>query len=344
MTFGWVPAQVVLTTVRVSLAFDVNMAHTGMNIQHRLIAEHHLDVPWRPCDIEQREGRIVRYGNSFREVYIFRWVTEGSFDGYVWNLLCVKANFINSIMRARGTARSAFDVDNVILSYEECKALATGNPLIMEKAGVDAEIMKLSLQEQQHLASRRTCRAEAASAEGYARNLGEWLERARADSAAMQPTSGDRFAMTIQDKTHAERATAAEALVESVKSLGPFNTMLQLGRFAGLDLIMSRQGAVVTISLAGRNSYDFGLKETSIGTLASLEHGIRHLADRIADRERDREQAIARAGQLRSESVKPFPYTARLAELTARQADLNAILQTDAEEAKVAANVECDAA
>ena len=317
---------------------------TGMNIQHRLIAEHHLDVPWRPCDIEQREGRIVRYGNFFREVYIFRWVTEGSFDGYVWNLLCVKANFINSIMRARGTARSAFDVDSVILSYEECKALATGNPLIMEKAGVDAELMKLSLQEQQHLASRRTCRAEAASAEGFAQNLGEWLERARTDSAAMQPTSGDRFAMTIQDKTYAERAMAAEALVEAVKSLGPFNTMLQLGRFAGLDLLMSRQGAVVTISLAGRNSYDFGLKETSIGTLASLEHGIRHLADRIADRERDREQAIARAGQLRSESVKPFPYVARLAELTARQAELNAILQTDAEEAKVAANVECDAA
>jgi hypothetical protein len=120
--------------------------------------------------------------------------------------------------------------------------------------------------------------------------------------------------------------------------------MLQLGRFAGLDLLMSRQGAVVTISLAGRNSYDFGLKETPIGTLASLEHGIRHLADRIADRERDREQAIARAGQLRSESVKPFPYVARLAELAARQAELNAILQTDAEEAKVAANVECDAA
>jgi hypothetical protein len=200
------------------------------------------------------------------------------------------------------------------------------------------------LQEQQHLASRRSCRAEAASAEGYARNLGEWLERARADSAAMQPTSGDRFAMTIQDKTYAERATAAEALVQAVKSLGPFNTMLQLGRFAGLDLLMSRQGAVVTISLAGRNSYDFSLKETSIGTLASLEHGIRHLAERIADRERDREQAIARAGQLRSESVKSFPYVARLAELTARQAELNAILQTDAEEAKVAANVECDAA
>jgi hypothetical protein len=203
-------------TIRVLIA-STEKAGTGMNVQNRLIAEHHLDVPWRPCDIEQREGRIIRFGNMFSNVFIYRYVTSLSFDAYVWSILVVKAHFIHSIMRAKGGARTAFDVDNVILSYEETKALASGNPMIIEKAGVDADVMKLSLQQQQHAASRLTCRTEMGGAELLAKRKGQWLANAAADRANQIPTAADQFKITLGEVTYTERPKAAAALAGALR-------------------------------------------------------------------------------------------------------------------------------
>jgi hypothetical protein len=129
--------------VRVLLGSTAKMG-IGTNVQTRLCALHHLDAPWRPCDVEQREGRILRQGNECEDVEIFRYVTEGSFDSYMWQTLETKARFIAQVMKGDKGIRSLEDVELAALSYAEVKALASGNPLVIEKAGVDAEVARLS--------------------------------------------------------------------------------------------------------------------------------------------------------------------------------------------------------
>jgi hypothetical protein len=126
------------------------MMGTGTNVQERLIALHHIDAPWRPADIEQREGRILRQGNKNPEVKIFRYVTEGSFDAYMWGVLETKAKFIGQIMTKESHVRRIEDLDAPALTYAEVKAIASGNPLVMEKAQVDAEVMRLNRLRSQH--------------------------------------------------------------------------------------------------------------------------------------------------------------------------------------------------
>ena len=154
--------------IRVLLGSTLKMG-VGTNIQTRLAALHHLDAPWRPADVEQREGRIIRQGNLNEEVRIIRYVTEASFDAYIWQTLETKARFIAQVMRGDTGMRSAEDVELAALSYAEVKALASGNPLVMEKAGIDAEVAKLSLLKSQWDNQRWSNQRESATLPGQNR-------------------------------------------------------------------------------------------------------------------------------------------------------------------------------
>ncbi|KKK81591.1 hypothetical protein LCGC14_2811910, partial [marine sediment metagenome] len=148
-------------SVRILLGSTEKLA-TGVNVQDRLVAIHHIDAPWRPSDIEQRDGRGLRQGNMNETIEIIRYVTEGSFDGYIWQLLEIKARFIHQVMRAKAGVRSIEDVDQRALTYAEIKAIATGNPLVMEKAQVDADVLRLTSLERSHVDRQFRTRQELA--------------------------------------------------------------------------------------------------------------------------------------------------------------------------------------
>jgi hypothetical protein len=166
--------------IRILLGSTLKMG-VGTNIQTRLAALHHLDAPWRPADVEQREGRIIRQGNLNEEVRIIRYVTEASFDAYIWQTLETKARFIAQVMRGDTGMRSAEDVELAALSYAEVKALASGNPLVMEKAGIDAEVAKLWLLKSQWDNQRWANQRESATLPSRIEKIRERIESIEAD-------------------------------------------------------------------------------------------------------------------------------------------------------------------
>jgi N12 class adenine-specific DNA methylase len=184
----------------------------GTNVQDRAIALHHLDAPWRPADVAQREGRIVRQGNLNPEVEIYRWVTEGSFDGYMWQTLERKARFISQVIRGRLDAREIGDVGDTALSYSEVKALATGNPLLMDKADADAALARLQRAERAHARNQNALthaitrhQQDITRLTGLTRDLDAAIGR-------RQDTRGDKFAMTVDGRAHGKRAVAGQHL------------------------------------------------------------------------------------------------------------------------------------
>lgn len=184
----------------------------GTNVQARLVALHHLDAPWRPADIAQRDGRGIRQGNQHSEVGVHRYVTEGSFDVYMWQLLELKAAFIWQVMSGQVTERSVEDVGDVALDYAQVKALATGNPLIMEKAGVDNDVAKLSRAKKQHARDQSTLRHLLASNELRVQTLEERVTDTHAAIERRQDTTGERFSMVVAGETFTGRSEAGTAL------------------------------------------------------------------------------------------------------------------------------------
>ena len=171
----------------------------GTNVQTRAVALHHLDCPWRPADIEQRDGRIVRQGNQNEEVSVLRYVTEGSFDIYMWQTLERKAAFINQVSRGKAPDREVDDIGDQALSYAEVKALATGDPLILEKATVDAEVARLNRLQRAHQGDQHRLRRTLESAERRIPSLGEGVRRLESAIGRRVDTRGDRFRMSVGD-------------------------------------------------------------------------------------------------------------------------------------------------
>ena len=208
----------------------------GTNVQKRLVALHHLDAPWRPADIEQREGRIIRQGNQNEYVKIFRYVTEGSFDAYMWQTLETKCRSIAQVMNGDATVRRAEDVDAAALTYAEVKAIASGNPLVIEKAQVDAEVMRLTRLKKQHAESLYQMRYRIKS-------LGESVQMAERDIAniredlrARTSTRGDNFSMVVKQETFTDRAKAGRALVFIAAALKPFQSTKAIGNAGGFPI------------------------------------------------------------------------------------------------------------
>ncbi len=188
----------------------------GTNVQDRLIAMHHLDAPWRPSDIEQRDGRILRQGNMNDQVEIIRYVTEGSFDGYIWQLLEVKARFIDQVMRAEAGVRSVEDVDQRALTFAEIKAIATGSPLVMEKAQVDADVQRLSSLERSHVDRQFRTRQDLVVIPERRHALETQVAHSEADAEKLLDRSGKNFSITLKGQTYTDRKTAGDALLKLV--------------------------------------------------------------------------------------------------------------------------------
>ena len=251
----------------------------GTNVQERLIALHHLDVPWRPSDIEQQEGRILRQGNTNPRV------TEGTFDAYSWQLIENKQKFIGQIMTSKTPVRSCEDIDDVALTYAEVKALATGNPYIKEKMDLDIQVAKLKLLKANHTSTMY--RLEDDIARNYPRQIAALTERIEGyekdleEVKAKQPADKDDFKMIVAGKTYTDKKEAGTALIAIIKEIKAVNAEITVGEYLGMKLSASYLPfeRVFHLTIKGHMSYTVDVGSDPVGnitrinnTLGSIEH------------------------------------------------------------------------
>ena len=313
--------------VRVLLGSTGKMG-VGTNVQTRLVALHHLDAPWRPADIEQREGRIERQGNLNAEVTLYRYVTEGSFDTYLWQTLETKAKFIAQVMHGDTGLRSAEEVELAALSYAEVKALASGNPMVLEKAGVDAELAKLSVLKSQWDQQQWANRKEIASLPGKITWKEERIEAYGADIASRVDTSGTRFSIEIEGVAYTDRELACKALNKAIRGMR-LREVRPLGRFGGFALSVhcgDRRADGKELVLTGQIEHRAfaatagdRLIEQLEFTLSGLEQARERMRKHLAE---DKQRLV----DLRVEIGKSFTQTERLEWLRTRQREIEQAL------------------
>lgn len=312
----------------------------GTNVQDRLVASHHMDAPWRPRDIEQRDGRIVRQGNQNDEVQLYRYVTEGSFDGYMWQTLETKAKFIDQIMKAEVGVRRIEDVDARHLTFAEVKAIATGDKTVLEKATVDAEVAKLSrLQRAWKDSQFSTSRELALAPERIAAVEGR-IEKITQDAATLQDVKGDKFAITIGTRQYTERAEAAPVLMNriataqvSAKEYGD----VHIGEYAGFPLMVEVHrpgGEPPRVFIRGGEDYstEIPLATSPAGALQATEYLTKRIGLDLEGAKAQLAELEKRQSQLSKKTNEPFEHAARLAELVARQEAINKKLQLNESE------------
>ena len=313
--------------IRVLLGSTGKMG-VGTNVQTRLVALHHLDAPWRPADIEQREGRIERQGNLNAEVTLYRYVTEGSFDTYLWQTLETKAKFIAQVMHGDTGLRSAEEVELAALSYAEVKALASGNPMVLEKAGVDAELAKLAVLKSKWDQQQWANRQEIASLPGKITWKEEQIEAYGVDIASRVDISGERFSIEIEGSVYTDRDLAGKALSKAIRGMR-LREIRPLGRFGGFALSVrsgERRADGKELVLTGRIEHrafagaagDRLLEELE-RTLYGLEQARERMRARLAE---DKQRLI----DLRVEIGKSFAQTERLEWLRTRQSEIEQAL------------------
>jgi N12 class adenine-specific DNA methylase len=297
---------------------------SGTNVQERLVALHHLDAPWRPADVEQREGRILRQGNKNSTVQIYRYVTEGSFDAYMWQTLETKAKFITQVMSGDMTVRRIEDLDSTALTYAEVKAIASGNPLVIEKAQVDAELMKLTRLRSAHAEEQYRIRANLRHSHEEAQRFTERLANLHQDLAVRQDTSGDKFRIELDEQTLDNRGIAGELLLRRAgKIKNSFGANARVGKFAGFDLSLhATYNNEVELLLHGKNSYSARVTDTALGTIRSLESIVQGFDDRAAGLERDIRDSQKRARELEAKVGAPFEHEKRYHHLAQRQSQI----------------------
>ena len=307
----------------------------GTNVQDRLIALHHLDVPWRPSDIEQQEGRILRQGNMNDKVKIFRYVTEGTFDSYSWQLIENKQKFIGQIMTSKSPVRSCEDIDEAALSYAEVKALATGNPYIKEKMDLDIQVSKLKLLKANHTSQRY--RLEDNIAKHYPMQitaLKERLEGYRADIqtyAAHKPVDKDAFSMKIGNRTYTDKKEAGAALIDMCRSAKQPNMAVTIGEYQGFKMSVSFDSffSKFTVSLKGSLSHEVEIGADPLGNLQRLSNALEGMTGKMADVEQKLSNVEHQLETAKVEVTKPFAQEQELSEKLERLAELNALLNMD---------------
>ena len=333
-------AKVRAGQVRVLLGSTQRMG-AGTNCQQKLVALHHLDCPWRPSDLQQREGRIIRQGNENPEVDIYSYVTEGTFDAYLYQLVESKQKFISQIMTSKSPVRSAEDVDEQALSYAEIKALASGNPLIKEKMDLDIAVTKLKLLKSSHLSQRYAL--EDAISKTFPKSLAETQERLAgygADIAAVKahtaPNEDGFSPMTLAGKVYTEKkAAGAELLVMCQNMLTPEAT--QVGSYRGLTLELSFDSfsQEYRLTMIGQLRHTVTLGTDVFGNLQRMDNALEGLPIK---EQTCREQLSNLQTQLetaKAEVQKPFPREAELNTKTARLEELNTLLNLDHKEPEI---------
>ncbi|HWC61233.1 MAG TPA: DEAD/DEAH box helicase, partial [Verrucomicrobiae bacterium] len=297
---------------------------SGTNVQERLIALHHFDAPWRPADVEQREGRILRQGNKNEMVSIYRYVTEGSFDAYMWQTLETKAKFIAQVMSGDMTIRRLEDLDSAALTYAEVKAIASGNPLVIEKAQVDAELIRLTRLRSAHAEEQYRIRTNLRRSHEDAEAFTGRLTNLRQDIAGRQDTSGDQFSIELDGQVLDNRGIAGELIVRRAEKIkNRFGDDVRIGRFAGFDLFLRPTfNNNVEMILRGKNSYAARVTDTAQGTIRSLEANVQGFEERASKLEYDIADSSKRAKELESKVGAHFEREERYQQLTRRQSEI----------------------
>ena len=319
--------------VRVLLGSTAKMG-AGTNVQSRLVAVHHLDVGWKPSDMTQRNGRIIRQGNMNKKVKVFNYVTEGTFDSYLFQTLENKQRFISQIMTSKSPVRSCEDVDEQALSYAEIKALCAGNPLIKEKMDLDVQVAKLKVLKADHqsqkfrLQDKLLTKFPADIQETNAHIAGL---KADAQLAAAHPQGKEEFCgMTIRGVTYDEKKTAGERLVLACSEL-PNAEEKVIGSYRGFELSLRFDTFRTEYQalLKGQRKYTVPLGTDPLGNIIRLDNSLNNFPERITAAENELDTLHQQQAAAQIEVEKPFPQEEELAEKSARLAELNAQLDVD---------------
>jgi N12 class adenine-specific DNA methylase len=314
---------------------------SGTNVQERLIALHHLDAPWRPADVEQREGRILRQGNKNETVSIYRYVTEGSFDAYMWQTLETKAKFIAQVMSGDMTIRRLEDLDSAALTYAEVKAIASGNPLVIEKAQVDAELIRLTRLRSAHAEEQYRIRTGLRRSREDAETFTTRLANLRQDITSRHDTSGDKFTIELAGQTLDNRGIAGELILRRAEKLKDrLGDDVRIGRFAGFDLFLRASFNTVEVLVRGKNSYDARVTDTAVGTIRSLEATVQGFEERAGRLETDIADSHKRAKELEGKVGAPFEHEERFQNLTRRKDEIEEKLDLTKNQAPSQASAE----
>ena len=327
--------------IRVLLGSTQKMG-AGTNVQQKLIALHHLDCPWRPADLQQREGRIVRQGNENPEVEIYSYVTENTFDAYLYQLVESKQKFIGQIMTSKSPVRSAEDVDEQALSYAEIKALATGNPHIKEKMDLDIDVSRLKLLKANHLSQRYALEDQLIKElPQKLRSLEERIRGYEADSVRLtentQPNADGFSPMVIQGKHYAEKKDAGAALLAACKAMTSPEAV-PLGQYRGfaMELSFDSFSREFKVAFIGELRHTVALGTDIFGNIQRLDNALEAFPDRLAACVEQLENTKTQMENAKIEVQKPFPQEAELAEKMKRLDELNILLNMDKRDNEIA--------
>lgn len=331
-------ARVRTGKVRVLLGSTQKMG-AGTNVQTKLIALHHLDVPWRPSDIEQREGRILRQGNENKRVQIFRYATEGSFDAYSWQLIENKQRYISQIMTSKTPARSCEALDEATLTYAEVKALCAGNPLIKEKMDLDNEVARLSTLRSAHNA--QIYELQDLVSIGYPaaiRRIGQELDALRQDAALFQSSlrkddkGNEMFSAVIQGVTYTKRADADAALLDACKAAAAGAGEKKIGRYCGFDICVGYDPKIIGFAgyLQGEQRYRIELKPKQ--NFSSFRAVLENISAQIPVKIAAREEIEKNIESAKEAAKQPFAYEEEFQTKLARLNELNILLDQEKQE------------
>lgn len=316
--------------VRILIGSTFKMG-AGTNVQDRLVALHDLDAPWRPGDLEQRHGRGIRQGNQNGQVDIYRYITESTFDSYMWQLLENKQRFISQIMTSRTPVRSAEDIDETTLSYAEVKALATGNPLIKEKIDIETELTRLKLFKADYLNTRY--RLEDALRIGYPRKINDCRETIAGLEQDMQivsshtPAKGTFYSMILNSTPYFEREEAGKALLSACKHASIHPTLIGEYRGFPMELRFDEFTKDLHVSLKGAQLHTVTLGADAGGNISRLDNALSALPGRLSHAQETLDTIQVQMANAKAELQKPFAFAAAMTEKEARLEELKVILQ-----------------
>ena len=317
----------------------------GTNVQDLLIAEHHLDVPWRPSDIEQRKGRIIRQGNQNKKVKIFRYVTENTFDSYSWQTIENKQKFISQIMTSKSAVRSCDDIDEVALSYAEVKALATGNIHIKEKMTLDMEVSRLRVLKGQYL--NQKYRLENDIAKRYPMKINalkEAIEGMEKDVAHYRQAVPEQkedapekdFHMRVLETDYTDVTEAGKAISDALWKIEKYNDIMQIGDYLGFQMYAQMAAfadidgqPIYELTLQKNMSYKKEFKLTSTGNVRKINDLLEKIPDMLEKKKRELEEAAAQYEKAKEEVVVPFSKEEELRTKLERLSELDALLNMD---------------
>ena len=326
--------------VRVLIGSTQKMG-AGTNAQRKLIALHHMDCPWRPSDLQQREGRIIRQGNENPKVDIYTYVTENTFDSYLYQLVEGKQKFIGQIMTSKSPVRSAEDIDETALSYAEIKALCSGNPHIKEKMDLDIEVQKLKLLRSNHMSQRYALEDQfIRKFPKEISSMHQWIDGLEADMALLkdktQPIADGFCPMVIGGQTYTEKKAAGTALLEACNALTSTDPV-PLGSYRGLKLTLCFDSfeKLFKISMQGTLTYKVGLGTDVFGNIQRMDNLLESMPTRQLDYKEKLKNLEIQVENAKQEVAKPFPREEELKEKAARLDQLNILLNMDKRENEI---------